>query len=38
MKAFSRKIPQTSITEISFKITYLKFNLNLPGDNELMKD
>ena len=31
----SKETPQPSITKISFKITYLKFDWNLPGDNEL---
>ena len=31
-------MPQPQITEISFKITYLKFRSNLPGANELTND
>ena len=34
-RAVSRKIPQPSITKICLKITYLKFQSNLPGSNEL---
>ena len=33
--AISQSIPQLSTTEITLKITYLKFNSNLPGANEL---
>ena len=29
------EMPQSSITEVSLKITYLKFHSNLPGANEL---
>ena len=29
---------QPSITKISLKITYLKFNLNAPGVNELQNE
>ena len=35
--AFLQKIPQPSVTEISLKITFLKFCSNLPGANELKK-
>ena len=35
LRAISQEIPQSSITEISLKITYLDFNSNLPGVNEL---
>ena len=32
---YSSEVPQTSITKISLKITYLEFYPNLPGTNEL---
>ena len=32
------KMAQISIAKISFKITYLKFNQNLPGASELNAD
>ena len=35
MRAVLQEIPQPSATEISLKITYLKFCSNLPGANEL---
>ena len=35
MSAILQEIPQSSVTEISLKITSLKFCLNLPGANEL---
>ena len=34
-KAISKEMSQPSITKICFKITYLKFNSNFPGANEL---
>ena len=36
LKAISQNRPQPSVTKISFKITYLKFNWNLPVANELI--
>ena len=38
LKAILQEIPQPSVTEISLKITYLKFYPNLPGANELTYD
>ena len=35
MRAVSQEIPQPLATNVSFKITHLKFTLNLPGANEL---
>ena len=35
--AILQEIPQPPVTEISLKITYLKFCSNLPGSNELTK-
>ena len=35
LSAILQEIPQSSVTEISFKMTYLKFCSNLPGANEL---
>ena len=35
--AISQEMPQPSIMKICLKITYLKFHLNFPGANELMK-
>ena len=35
IRAISQETPQPSITKIRLKITYLKFNSNLPGANEL---
>ena len=35
LSASSREISQPSITEIIWKIEYLKFHLNFPGVNEL---
>ena len=35
LSAILLEIPQLSVTEISLKITDLKFCLNLPGANEL---
>ena len=35
LRAILQEIPQPSVTEISLKITYLKFCSNLPGANEL---
>ena len=35
LRTISQEIPQPSTTRISLKIIYLKFNLNLPGANEL---
>ena len=34
LRAILQKLPQLLITEISLKITYLKFLSNLPGTNE----
>ena len=36
LRAILQEIPQPSVTEISMKITYLKFCSNIPGTNELM--
>ena len=36
-KASSQEIPQPSITEIIWKIKYIKFHSNFPGANELKK-
>ena len=36
LRASSQEIPQPSITEIIWKIKYLKFHSNLPGANELI--
>ena len=35
LRAILQEMPQPSVTEISLKITYLKFCSNLPGANEL---
>ena len=35
LRAISQELPYPSITKISLKIIYLKFNWNLPGANEL---
>ena len=35
IRAISQDMPQPSITEIPWKITYLKFHLHFPGTNEL---
>ena len=35
LRVILQEIPQPSVTEISMKITYLKFCSNLPGANEL---
>ena len=35
LRASSQEIPQPSMTEIIWKIKYLKFHLNFPGANEL---
>ena len=35
LRAILQEIPQPSVTEMSLKITYLKFCSNLPGANEL---
>ena len=37
MRAVSQEIPQPLATKISLKITHLKFTLNLPGANDLMR-
>ena len=34
--AFSQEMPQSSITKICLKITYLEFHSNFPGASELM--
>ena len=36
MSAILQEIPQPSVTEISRKITYLKFYSNIPGANEFI--
>ena len=36
LRAILQEIPQSSVTKISLKITYLKCCSNLPGANELM--
>ena len=36
LRAILQEIPQSSVTEISLKITYLKFCSNFPGANELI--
>ena len=36
LRAISQKLPQPSISKISLKITYVKFNSNLPGDNDYL--
>ena len=38
MRAISHQIPQQSIIKIRFKISYLKFHLNLPEADELISD
>ena len=35
IRAISQEMPQTSITKILLKFTYLKFHSNFPGANEL---
>ena len=37
IRAISQEMPQPSITKIRLKMTYLKFNSNFPGANELTK-
>ena len=37
LRAVLLEIPQPSITKINFKITHLKFHLNLPRAKELMR-
>ena len=36
IRAISQEMPQTSISKVHLKITYLKFHSNFPGANELM--
>ena len=36
IRAISLEMPQPAITKICLKFTYLKFDLNFPGANELM--
>ena len=36
IRAISQAMPQPSITKIRLKITYLKFQSNFPGANELI--
>ena len=36
LRAILQQIPQASITKNCLKIAYLKFNLHLPGANELI--
>ena len=35
IRAISQEMSQLSMIKIRLKITYLKFNLNFPGANEL---
>ena len=37
IRAISQEVRQPSITQIRFKITYLKFHLNFQGPNELIR-
>ena len=37
LRVILQKIPKPSVTEISLKITYLKFGSNLWGANELKR-
>ena len=37
IRAIRQEMPQTSITKLCLKTTYLKFHSNFPGGNELIK-